>query len=146
MDQRLIATVPVIIYVGTLGLFAAAQSIVGAPLAEGQPAFIAIVGVLGPLVGLGLIWVKNYAYGSPILVSTMVTTAWFLAIFFFVHDNPSNAFAATGEGALAYRMATFAVVVTSLVSATVAFWVWYRESPGLRSAIDSFLGPPNANG
>ncbi|MFC4541717.1 hypothetical protein ACFO5R_07230 [Halosolutus amylolyticus] len=145
MDQRLIVTVPVVVYLGTLVLFAAARSIVGAPLTEGQPAFIAIVGVIGPLTALGLIWLRNYTYGAPVLVSSMLTTVWFVTYFFFLHDNPANAFAVAGEGALAFLMATFSVVATSLVTAGVAFWLWYRESPGFRSAIDGVVRPPETS-
>ena len=55
MDQRLIVTTPFLIYLVLCGLFGIGLSTVDAPLTQGQPAFIAIVGLLGPLVAIGLI-------------------------------------------------------------------------------------------
>jgi len=141
VDQRLIATTPFLVYLALCGLFGLALSTVEAPLTQGQPAFIAIVGLFVPLVAIGLIWAKNYAYGAPLLVSSMVATAWFVAYFFFVHDNPANALAVSGTGATAFLAATIGVVAGSLVTAGVGCWLWYRESPGFRSAVDEFRGP-----
>ncbi|WP_090617161.1 hypothetical protein [Natrinema salaciae] len=144
MDQRIIATTPFLVYLMLCGLFALAQSTVGAPLTQGQPAFLAIVGFLGPLMAIGLIWVRNYTYGAPALVSTMLTTGWFVAYFFFVHDNPANVFAVSGEGATAFLVAAGGVIVGSLLTAGVGCWLWYRESAEFRSAVDRLAGPSDS--
>lgn len=141
MDTRLIVTVPFVAYLAILGLFGLALSTVDAPFTEGQPGFIVVVGVLGPLVAFGLIWLKNYAYGAPLLVAMLLPNAWFVSYFFFVHDNPANAFAVTGEGSTAYLTATGGLVATSLIVAGVACWLWYRESPQFRAAVDRFIHP-----
>lgn len=141
MDQRIIVTTPFLVYLALCGLFGLAQSMVAAPLTQGQPAFIAIVGLLGPLIAIGLIWVQNYAYGAPVLVSTMLTNAWFVVYFFFIHDNPANVFAVSGDGATAFLAATIGLIAGSLLTAGVGSWLWYRESPGFRSAIDQLVGP-----
>ncbi|WP_254764035.1 hypothetical protein [Natrinema marinum] len=145
MDQRIIVTTPFLVYLALCGLFGLAQSTVNAPLTQGQPAFLAVVGLLGPLVGIGLIWARNYGYGSPVLVSTMLTTAWFVTYFFFVHDNPGNVFAVSGDGAAAYLTATVGLIACSLLTAAGGCWLWYRESPGFRSAIERLVGPSDAN-
>lgn len=144
MDQRLIVTTPFLIYLVLCGLFALGLSTVDAPLTQGQPAFLAVVGLLGPLVALGLIWVRNYAYGAPVLVSTTLTNAWFVVYFFFVHDNPGNVFAVSGDGSTAYLGATVGLIAGSLFTAGAGCWLWYRESPGFRSAIDRLVGPSDA--
>lgn len=144
MDQRLIVTTPFLIYLALCGLFGIALSTADAPLTQGQPVFIAIVGLLGPLVAIGLIWARNYGYGAPVLVSTTLTNAWFVTYFFFVHDNPANVFAVSGDGSAALLMSTVGVVVGSLFTAGVGCWLWYRESPGFRSAIDQLVGPSDA--
>ena len=101
MDIRLIVTVPVVAYVTVLGLFATAQSMVGATFTEGQPAFLAAVGLFGPLFAFMLIWLKTYAYGAPLLVVSLLPNAWFVCYFFLIHDNPANVFAVSGNGAAA---------------------------------------------
>ncbi|MFB1063904.1 hypothetical protein [Natrinema sp. H-ect4] len=141
MDQRLIVTTPFLIYLVLCGLFGIGLSTVDAPLTQGQPAFIAIVGLLGPLVAIGLIWARNYAYGAPVLVSTLLTNAWFVVYFFFIHDNPANVFAVSGDGSTAYLTATLGMIAGSLLTAGVGCWLWYHESPGFRSAIDRLLEP-----
>ncbi|QLK26064.1 hypothetical protein HYG81_00045 [Natrinema zhouii] len=143
MDQRIIVTTPFLVYLAFCGLFGLALSTVAAPLTQGQPAFIAIVGLVGPLVAIGLIWVRNYAYGAPVLVSTMLTNAWFVVYFFFIHDNPGNVFAVSGDGSTAYLAATAGLIAGSLFTAGVGCWLWYCESPGFRSAIDRLVGPSN---
>ena len=144
MDPRLIVTVPALAYYVVLGLFALAQSTVGATFNQGQPAFLAVFGVVVPLVALGLIWLRNYVYGAPLLVAALLPTAWFVSYFFFVHDNPANAFAVSGEGATAYLTAAFGIVVTALIAAGVSSWLWYRVSPQFRDAVDRFLYPEAA--
>ncbi|OLZ41061.1 hypothetical protein A6E15_08700 [Natrinema saccharevitans] len=141
MDQRLIATTPFLVYLALCGLFWLAQSTVEAPLTLGQPAFLATVGLFVPLLAVGLIWIRNYAYGAPLLVSSMVATAWFVTYFFFVHDNPANALAVSGTGATAFLTATIGVVSGAVVTAGVGCWLWYRESPSFRSAVDELRGP-----
>jgi len=99
VDQRLIVTTPFLIYLVLCGLFGIGLSTVDAPLTQGQPAFIAIVGLLGPLVAIGLIWARNYAYGAPVLVSTLLTNAWFVVYFFSFTTTPrtSSPSPATGR-------------------------------------------------
>ncbi|MFC6768950.1 hypothetical protein [Natrinema soli] len=145
MDQRLIVTTPFLIYLVLCGLFGMGLSTVDAPLTQGQPAFIAIVGLLGPLVAIGLIWAHNYAYGAPVLVSTLLTDAWFVVYFFFIHDNPANVFTVTGDGSTAYLAATGGMIAGSLFTAGVGCWLWYCESPGFRSAVDHLVSPSNAD-
>jgi len=123
------------------GLFGIGLSTVDAPLTQGQPAFIAIVGLLGPLVAIGLIWARNYAYGAPVLVSTLLTNAWFVVYFFFHSRQPANVFAVSGDGSTAYLTATLGMIAGSLLTAGVGCWLWYHESPGFRSAIDRLLEP-----
>ncbi|WP_226006515.1 hypothetical protein [Natrinema salinisoli] len=144
MDQRLIATTPFILYLALCGLFGIALSTADAPLTQGQPAFIATVGLVGPLVAIGLIWAQNYSYGAPVLVSTMLTNAWFVTYFFFIHDNPANVFAVSGTGATALLAGTVGLIAGSLLTAGVGCWLWYRESPGFRSAIHRLVGPSDA--
>ena len=144
MDPRLIVTVPVLTYYVIMGLFALAQSTVDATFTQGQPAFLVVVGVLGPLFALGLIWLRNYVYGAPLLVAALLPTAWFVSYFFFVHDNPANAFAVSGEGSAAYLTATIGIVATALIAAGVSCWLWYRVSPQFRDAVDRFLYPDAA--
>ncbi|QCS42746.1 hypothetical protein [Natrinema versiforme] len=144
MDQRIIVTTPFLVYLALCGLFGLAQSTVEAPLTQGQPAFIAIVGLVGPLVAIGLIWARNYAYGAPVLVSTMLTNAWFVTYFFFLHDNPANVFAVSGDGSTAFLASTIGLIAGSLLTAGVGCWLWYRESPGFRSAVDNLVGPSDA--
>lgn len=141
MDQRIIVTTPFLVYLGLCGLFGLAQSMVDAPFTQGQPVFIAIVGLLGPFVAIGLIWVRNYGYGAPVLVSTMLTNAWFVVYFFFVHDNPSNVFAVGGDGATAYLATTVGLVACSLLTAGIGCWLWYRESADFRSAVARLVEP-----
>ncbi|NUB92124.1 hypothetical protein HTZ84_06950 [Haloterrigena sp. SYSU A558-1] len=144
MDPRLIVTVPVLTYYVIMGLFALAQSSVGATFTQGQPAFLLVVGVVGPLVALGLIWLRNYIYGAPLLVGALLPTAWFVCYFFFVHENPANVFAVGGEGSTAYLVATFGIVATSLIAAGVSCWLWYQVSPQFRTAVDRFIRPEAA--
>ncbi|WP_254523641.1 hypothetical protein [Natrinema caseinilyticum] len=144
MDQRIIVTTPFLVYLALCGLFGLALSTVDAPLDQGQPAFIAIVGLVGPTIAIGLIWARNYAYGPPVLVSTMLSNAWFVTYFFFVHDNPANVFAVSGDGATAYLTATLGVVVGSLFTAGIGCWLWYCESSGFRSAVDRLAGSSDA--
>lgn len=140
MDTRLIVTVPFAAYLTVLGLFALAQSTVDVTFTEGQPAFLVVVGVIGPLIAFGLIWLKNYVYGAPLLVSSLLPNAWFVGYFFFVHDNPANVFAVSGGAA--YLMATIGIVANSIILAGVGCWLWYRESPQFRAAVDRFIHPP----
>ncbi|WP_440772760.1 hypothetical protein [Natronorubrum sp. DTA28] len=142
MDIRLIVTVPVVAYFTVLGLFAVAQSTVGATFTEGQPAFLLVVGLLGPLLAFALIWLKNYVYGAPVLVATLVPNAWFVCYFFLVHDNPANVFAVSGDGAAAYLASVVGVVANSIILAGVGCWLWYRESPQFRDAVDRIVRPP----
>lgn len=141
MDQRIIVTTPVLLSLAFFGLFGVAQSMVDAPLTQGQPAFLAIVGVFGPLAAIGLIWARNYAYGAPALVASTVATAWFVTYFFFIHDNPANVFAVTGDATTAYLASTAGLVVALLFTAVGGCWLWYRESPGFRSMVDRLAGP-----
>uniref|UniRef100_A0A7D5L083 Uncharacterized protein n=1 Tax=Natrinema halophilum TaxID=1699371 RepID=A0A7D5L083_9EURY len=141
MDQRIIVTTPFLIYLALCGLFGLAQSMVGTSFTQGQPAFMAIVGFVGPSIAIGLIWVRNFAYGPPVLVSTMLTNAWFVTYFFFIHDNPANVFAVSGDGATAYLSASLGIVAGSLFTAAVGCWLWYRTSQGFRSAVDRLVGP-----
>ena len=142
MDIRLIVTVPVVAYVIVLGLFAAAQSMVGATFTEGQPAFLAVVGLFGPLLAFTLIWLKNYAYGAPLLVVSLLPNAWFVCYFFLIHDNPANVFAVSGNGSAAYLASVVGVVANSIILAGVGCWLWYRESPQFRDAVDRVIRPP----
>ena len=144
MDPRLIVTVPTLAYYVVMGLFALAQSSVGATFTQGQPAFLLVLGVVVPLVAFGLIWLRNYAYGAPLLVAALLPTAWFVSYFFFVHDNPANVFAVSGEGSAAYLTATLGIVATALIAAGVGCWLWYRTSPQFRNAVDRFLYPDAA--
>ena len=142
MDIRLIVTVPVVAYVIVLGLFATAQLMVGATFTEGQPAFLAVVGLFGPLFAFMLIWLKNYAYGAPLLVVSLLPNAWFVCYFFLIHDNPANVFAVSGNGAAAYLASVVGVVANSVILASVGCWLWYRESPQFRDAVDRVTRPP----
>ncbi|WP_137290239.1 hypothetical protein [Natronorubrum halophilum] len=146
MDTRLIVTAPVTAYVAVLGLFALAQSTVGVTFTEGQPAFMIVIGLLGPVFALGLIWLKNYAYGAPLLVSAVLSNAWFVTYFFFVHDNSANVFAASGDGTTAYLMSAVGLVATSLILGGVGCWLWYRESAQFRTAVDRFIRPSTGPG
>ena len=141
MDPRLIVTVPVLTYYVIMGLFALAQSTVDATFTQGQPAFLLVVGVIGPLVALGLIWLQNYVYGAPLLVGALLPTTWFVCYFFFVHDNPANVFAVGGEGAAAYLSATIGIVAMSVIASGVSCWLWYQVSPRFRTAVDRFIRP-----
>ncbi len=128
-------------YVAVLGLFSLAQSTVDVAFTDGQPAFMIVIGLLGPVTALGLIWLKNYAYGAPLLVLTVFSNAWFVSYFFFVHDNSANVFAASGDGAAAYMMSAVGLVATSLILGGVGCWLWYRESAQFRTAVDRFVRP-----
>lgn len=144
MDPRLIVTVPVLTYYVIVGLFALAQSTVGATFTQGQPAFLLVVGVIGPLCALGLIWLQNYVYGAPLLVGALLPTAWFVCYFFFVHDNPANVFAVGGEGSTAYLTATIGIVAMAVIASGVSCWLWYQVSPQFRTAVDRFIRPQAA--
>ena len=146
MDIRLIVTVPVVGYFAVLGVFALAQSTVGVAFTEGQPAFIALAGVLGPLLAFLLIWLENYRYGAPLLASSLLLNAWFVAYFFLVHDNPANAFAVSGSGAASYLTAVLGIVANSCIVAGVGCWLWYRKSEQFRAAVDRFIAPEATDG
>ncbi|ELY62183.1 hypothetical protein [Natronolimnohabitans innermongolicus] len=141
MDSRLIITAPFVAYLAILGLFAIAQSAAGATFSDGQPVFLLVVGVLCPLFAFGLIWMRNYRYGPPLLIATLLPNGWFVSYFFFVHDNSANVFAVSGDGALAYTTATAGIVLMSLIVIVVAGWLWYHESSRFRTAVDGFIRP-----
>lgn len=128
-------------YFVVMGMFALAQSAVGARFTQGQPAFLLAVGVFGPLLALGLIWLQNYVYGAPLLVAALLPTAWFVSYFFFIHENSANVFAVSGNGSDAYLVATVGIVATALITIGVSCWLWYQVSPEFRNAVDRFVRP-----
>lgn len=67
-----------------------------------------------------------------------------MSYFCFVHSNPANALAVSGEGSAAYLTATVGVVATAAIAAGVSCWLWYRVSPEFRHAVDRFLYPDAA--
>ncbi|WP_312909001.1 hypothetical protein [Natronosalvus caseinilyticus] len=144
MDRRLIVTMAFTGYLVGGALFAIAQSAAGVTYTESQVEFIVLVGYLGPLLAMGFVWVKNYGYGAPLLVGTTATTCWFVVYFFFVHDNPANVGAVTGDSAGAYTASVVAVVALSLVTALTGTWLWYCESDGFREAVDDVIRPTDA--
>lgn len=141
MDIRLVVTVPVLAYFTTLGLFAIAQSTVGATFTESQLPFLVVVGILGPVLAVGLIWIENFRYGAPLFVATLFPTAWFVAYFFLVHDNPANAFVVSGEGATAYLASVVGIIANAVILTGVGCWLWYRDSPQFRAVVDRLLDP-----
>lgn len=125
-------------------MLAIAATVASVEFTEGQLEFMILVGYLGPTAGIGLVWVKNYAYGAPLLFGSAASGCWFAIYFFFVNENPANVTAVTGDGAGAYQSAMVAVVVGSLVTAGAGVWLWYRESDGFRDAVDGVVRPSNS--
>lgn len=143
MDRRLIVTVAFIAHFIGGALFAIAASVTDATLTDGQLEFVVIVGYLIPTLAMGLLWMRNYVYGAPLLVGSTLSTGWFVVYFFLIQDNPANVAAVTGEGAVAYLAAVVAVVVGSLLTALVGLWAWYAESEEFRSRVDRVIRPPD---
>ncbi|MFP9059152.1 hypothetical protein ACLI4R_01330 [Natrialbaceae archaeon A-chndr2] len=141
MDRRLIVTAAFMTHLLGGGMLAIAQSTAGVNFTEGQLEFLVLIGYGGPLIAMGLIWLKNYAYGAPLLFATTTANCWFVIYFFLIHDNPANVGAVSGPGSGAYLYATIAVVVGSLVSAVAGLWLWYGTSDGFRSAVDDLVRP-----
>lgn len=126
------------------GLLAVSQVVTSVELGDGQLEFLVLVGYLGPLIAIGLVWMKNYAYGAPLLTASAAAGCWFALYFFFVHESPSNVAVVTGEGSTAYAASAVAVVIGSLVAALAGAWLWYRESDSFRSVVDRAIRPPDA--
>ncbi|MFP8956204.1 hypothetical protein ACLI4Y_05710 [Natrialbaceae archaeon A-CW3] len=141
MDRRLIVTVPFAAHLLGGGMLALAQSVAAVSFTESQLEFLILVGYLSPLVGMALIWLKNYDYGAPLLAGSAVTTCWFVVYFFLIHNNPANVASVTGSGSGAYTASVIAVVVGSLTTAGAGFWLWYRENEWFRSTVDGVLRP-----
>lgn len=123
------------------GLFAVAQSVAAVEFTDGQAEFLVLIGVLGPIVAMVLVWAKNYRYGAPLLVATTATTGWFSLYFFAVHDNPANV---SNVARGAYTYAVVAIVFVSVVTGAVGAWLWYVENEGFRSAVDRVIFPPES--
>ncbi|GAB3025878.1 hypothetical protein [Natronobiforma cellulositropha] len=145
MDQRLIVTVPYVAHLVGGAMLAVAYSVASVQFTDGQLEFIVLVGYLGPTVAMGLVWLRNYVYGAPLLFASAIAGWWFVLYFFLINDNPANVAAVGGDGASAYLYATIAVLVTSLLTAGVGAWLWYRESDGFRSAVDRVIRPPDSS-
>ncbi|WP_242695497.1 hypothetical protein [Halomontanus rarus] len=145
MDQRLIVTVAYIFHAVGGAMLAIAATVASVEFTDGQLEFMILVGYLGPTAGIGLVWVKNYAYGAPLLFGSAASGCWFAVYFFFVNENPANVAAVTGDGAGAYQSAMIAVVVGSLVTAGAGVWLWYRESAAFRDAIDGVVRPSDSS-
>lgn len=145
VDQRLIVTVPFVAHLLGGAMLAVAYSVAPVEFTDGQLEFILLVGYLGPTVAMGLIWMRNYVYGAPLLFGSAIAGCWFVIYFFLVNDNPANVAAVSGDGAGAYLYATIVVIVGSLLTAGAGAWLWYRESDGFRSAIDRVVRPPESS-
>ncbi|MFP9193494.1 hypothetical protein [Natronosalvus vescus] len=141
MDRRLIVTVPFVVHLLGGGMFALSQSMATVSFTESQVEFLVLVGYLAPLVGMALIWLKNYDYGAPLLAGSAAATCWFVVYFFLLHDNPANVASVTGSGSGSYTASVIGVVVGSLATAGAGFWLWYRENDWFRSTVDGVLRP-----
>lgn len=144
VDQRLVVTVPFITHLVCGAMLALAYSMASVQFTQGQLEFLVIVGYVTPLAAMGLIWVKNYVYGAPLLFGSAIANCWFSVYFFLVHENPVNVFWVSGDGASAYTAAVVAVVMGSLLTAGTGVWLWYRESDGFRSTVDGIVRPPDS--
>jgi len=144
VDQRLILTVPFIGHLTSGLLFVLAAATVEVEFTEGQPEFIALVTYFVPLFAFFLIWLKNYEYGTPLLVGSTLVSAWFIVYFFFVHENPGNVAAVSSDGATVYVSAIVSMLVTCLVVAGIGLLIWYGEDDRFRSAVDRVIRPPSS--
>lgn len=144
MDQRLIVTVPFVVHLIAGVLFAVAYAATDAAFTAGQLEFLVAVGYVGTFVAMGLIWLRNHVRGAPLLVGCAGAACWFSVYFLFVHDNPANALAVTGEGATAYPTAAAAVILGFLGLTAAGCWLWYRESERFRATVDGFVRPPDS--
>ncbi|MFC3959902.1 hypothetical protein [Halovivax cerinus] len=140
MDTRLVVTASFVAALVAGAIFAGGAVASDVTFTSGQDAFVAGVGFGGSFVGLVLLWFRNYVYGSALYTLSMVSTSWFVAYFFVVHDNPASVFAVTGSGRPAYAMGVAGLFVVTLIGSLVGGWVWYRSSPGFRTVLHGLVG------
>ncbi|AGB15986.1 hypothetical protein Halru_1373 [Halovivax ruber XH-70] len=140
MDNRLVVTASFVAYLVAGSLVAIGAYAGGVSVSTDQTAFLAGVGVGGPLLGLVLLWVRNDGFGAALYVVSVIATLWYAGAVFVLGDDPASIAAASGDGATAYTIGLVVFLGIGLVSVLVGSWRWYRTSPGFRTVVDAVAG------